>query len=179
MDEIQRLAVLRKSHTDEQFLARRSRKELPGRIVYLTKRLAGLSADQATLKGSDDITIGGRETGDLVAATLTRPGSYSRNGAPPKFAVGDRVRARNIHPDGHTRLPRYARGKHGVIQANRGAFSFADSKARGDGPCPQHLYTVAFTAQALWGEATSRDTIHLDLWDSYLDPALSQCSAAR
>jgi nitrile hydratase len=96
-----------------------------------------------------------------------------------RFAVGDAVIARNMHPTGHTRLPRYARGKHGVIQADRGVFSFADSKARGDGPCPQHLYTVAFTAQALWGDATSRDTIHLDLWDSYLDPALSQCSAAR
>lgn len=101
------------------------------------------------------------------------------DGIVARFAVGDAVIARNMHPTGHTRLPRYARGKSGIIQANRGVFSFADSKARGDGPCPQHLYTVAFTAQALWGEAANRDTIHLDLWDSYLDPALSQCSAAR
>jgi nitrile hydratase len=92
-------------------------------------------------------------------------------GVVARFAVGDAVIARNIHPTGHTRLPRYARGKRGVIHADRGVFSFADSNARGDGPCPQHLYTVAFTADALWGESRGRDTIRLDLWDAYLDPA--------
>jgi nitrile hydratase len=92
-------------------------------------------------------------------------------GVVARFAVGDAVIARNIHPTGHTRLPRYARGKRGVIHADRGVFSFADSNARGDGPCPQHLYTVAFTANALWGESRGRDTIRLDLWDAYLDPA--------
>jgi len=94
-------------------------------------------------------------------------------GIAARFAVGDAVVARNITPIGHTRLPRYARGKHGVIRANRGVFSFADSKARGDGPAPQHVYTVAFTAAALWGPEgrTGQDTICLDLWDSYLDQA--------
>lgn len=86
-----------------------------------------------------------------------------------RFAPGDAVTARNINPTGHTRLPRYARGKRGVIHSVRGVFSFADSNARGDGPCPQHLYTVAFSGDALWG-AGGRDTIHLDLWDGYLDP---------
>ena len=93
------------------------------------------------------------------------------DGIVARFAVGDAVIARNMHPTGHTRLPRYARGKSGVIHANRGVFSFADSKARGDGPAPQHLYTVAFTAEALWGEGGSRNTVLLDLWDNYLDPA--------
>ena len=92
-------------------------------------------------------------------------------GVVARFAVGDAVIARNIHPTGHTRLPRYARGKRGVIHADRGVFSFADSNARGDGPCPQHLYTVAFTADALWGESRGRDAIRLDLWEAYLDPA--------
>ena len=79
--------------------------------------------------------------------------------------------ARNIHPTGHTRLPRYARGKTGTIHANRGVFSFADSKARGDGPAPQHLYTVAFAGEMLWGSSAERNTVYLDLWDHYLDPA--------
>jgi nitrile hydratase len=90
----------------------------------------------------------------------------------PGFRVGDTVRARNIHPIGHTRLPRYARGKRGVVTRDHGVFAFADAKARGDGAEPQHLYTVAFTARALWGDdATAKDKIHLDLWESYLEVA--------
>jgi len=92
-------------------------------------------------------------------------------GITARFAAGDRVVARNLHPRGHTRLPRYARGKAGVILADRGVFSFADSNARGDGPCPQHLYTVAFAREALWGEGGGKDKVCLDLWDDYLDPA--------
>jgi nitrile hydratase len=91
-------------------------------------------------------------------------------GSVARFKTGDAVRARNIHPTGHTRLPRYARGKRGAIHVDHGVFSFADSKARGDGPCPQHLYTVAFAAAELWGEGARNDRIFLDLWDSYLDP---------
>jgi nitrile hydratase len=89
------------------------------------------------------------------------------DGIVARFAVGDAVVTRNINPTGHTRLPRYARGKAGVIHANRGVFSFADSHARGDGLCPQHLYTVTFSADTLWGEG--EHTIYLDLWDNYLD----------
>jgi nitrile hydratase len=89
-------------------------------------------------------------------------------GIAARFSVGDAVVARNINPTGHTRLPRYARGKSGIVHANRGVFSFADSNARGDGPSPQHLYTVAFAGEALWGESGRKDTVYLDLWDSYL-----------
>lgn len=111
-------------------------------------------------------------TGDLVTATLTRPGSYIRDGAPPKFAVGDQVRARNINPNGHTRLPRYARGHHGVIVAVHGAHVFPDSHAHGHGEDPQPLYTVRFTARELWGEAANpRDSVSLDLWEPYLERA--------
>lgn len=90
----------------------------------------------------------------------------------PRFGIGDRVRARNLHPTGHTRLPRYARGKLGAIHADHGVFSFADSNARGDGPAPQHLYTVMFAARELWGpEAPAADKLYLDLWEAYLEPA--------
>jgi nitrile hydratase len=88
-----------------------------------------------------------------------------------RFLVGDAVIARNINPTGHTRLPRYVRGRSGMIHANRGVFSFADSNARGDGPCPQYLYSVAFAGEELWGESARKETIYLDLWDGYLDPA--------
>jgi len=96
----------------------------------------------------------------------------SAEGIVSRFAVGDRVKARNIHPKSHTRLPRYARGKAGTIERNHGVFSFADSNARGDGPQPHHLYTVVFTARELWGEeAAARDKLYLDLWGDYLEPA--------
>jgi hypothetical protein len=64
--EIKRLSILQRSHASEQFLAGRAKKELPGTIDRLTQRLAGLTADMATLKINDDITIGSRPTGDPV-----------------------------------------------------------------------------------------------------------------
>jgi nitrile hydratase len=89
-----------------------------------------------------------------------------------RFKAGDRVCARNIHPAGHTRLVRYARGRQGVIDRVHGVFTFADANSCGDGECPQHLYAVRFTARELWGaDASPVDTVCIDLWDSYLDPA--------
>jgi nitrile hydratase beta subunit len=91
---------------------------------------------------------------------------------PPRFKPGDRVVTRNIHPAGHTRLPRYARGKRGVVEQDHGVWVFPDTHAAGQGTKPQHVYSVRFTARELWGpEAFQRDRIHIDLWDDYLDPA--------
>jgi nitrile hydratase beta subunit len=104
----------------------------------------------------------------IAAGASTR---MPAEGIVARFAVGDRVMTRKVNPVGHTRLPRYARGKPGVIHADRGVFSFADSNARGDGPCPQHVYTVAFAGEVLWGDSGRKDTVCLDLWDGYLDPA--------
>ena len=88
------------------------------------------------------------------------------------FAVGDAVVTRNLHPPGHTRLPRYARGKRGVIQRLYGAQIFPDTNAHGLGENPQPLYAVRFEARELWGEAAESDqTVSLDLWESYLERA--------
>jgi nitrile hydratase beta subunit len=90
----------------------------------------------------------------------------------PRFAIGQRVRARNVQPQGHTRLPRYARGKLGIVTHRHGGHVLPDASAHGKGDAPQHLYTVGFTARELWGEAANaRDQVHLDLWEGYLDPA--------
>ncbi len=75
--------------------------------------------------------------------------------------MGNKVRTRNIHPDGHTRLPRYARGKAGEIVAVHGTHVFPDSNAHGQGEDPQWLYTVRFTARELWGK-DSRDSVCID-----------------
>ena len=98
----------------------------------------------------------------------------SRRDAPATahFKAGHRVRARNMHPTGHTRLPRYVRGKTGEVVVDRGVHLFPDSHAHGRGENPQHLYSVRFTARELWGDAASaRDSVYLDLWDPYLDHA--------
>ena len=87
----------------------------------------------------------------------------------PLYVVGDRVRALNIHPTGHTRLPRYARGKAGCVVRDHGVHVFPDAHAHGQGEQPQRLYGVRFEATELWGEAASpREAVYLDLWESYL-----------
>ena len=88
---------------------------------------------------------------------------------PPRFKVGQRVRARNINPEGHTRLPRYARGKNGKIAIDHGVYVLPDSSAHG-GDKRQHVYAVRFAARELWGEqASARDTVMIDLWDDHLE----------
>jgi nitrile hydratase len=88
---------------------------------------------------------------------------------PPRFVVGQRVRTKNIHPTTHTRLPRYARDKAGVIHLDHGVHNFPDTNAHGLGPKRQHCYAVRFTARELWG-SDANDFVHLDLWDDYLEP---------
>ncbi len=110
------------------------------------------------------------------AAIATLPEVHVRSTESPlpvsRFAVGDAVVTRNVHPPGHTRLPRYARGKQGIIQRLHGAQIFPDTNAHGLGENPQPLYSVCFDARELWGEsAEPRQTVSLDLWESYLEPA--------
>ena len=91
--------------------------------------------------------------------------------APPRFGVGDRVRAINRHPAGHTREPRYVRGRVGVIHEHYGAHLFPDLSAAGrrEG---RHLYSVRFEAGELWGEsAVPAGAVYVDLWEDYLEPA--------
>jgi nitrile hydratase len=90
---------------------------------------------------------------------------------PPRFAAGDAVITRNIHPAGHTRLPRYARGKRGVIHRQHGTHVFPDSHAHGGGEQPQPLYSVRFDARELWGpSAEPNQHVYIDLWEPYLEP---------
>jgi len=93
-------------------------------------------------------------------------------GVPPKFNAGDRVVACKINPVGHTRLPRYIRGRQGVIEHDLGVQRFPDTWVACQDPKPQHVYSVRFAAQELWGpDASPRDALYIDLWDDYLDPA--------
>ena len=107
-----------------------------------------------------------------VPRTLTR-GSFGRPAsAPARFGVGERVRAKNIHPRTHTRLPRYVRGRAGVIEAVRGCHVFPDATAVGAGENPQWLYTVVFDGRELWGEATDPLLkVSVEAFEPYLEAA--------
>ena len=109
-------------------------------------------------------------------AIVTAPGwdPSSKLTATAHFQVGQRVRARNINPIGHTRLPRFARGKLGVIERDGGVEYLQDTDAKGhwEKKPPQHVYCVRFAARELWGEqANPRDSVYFDLWEDYLEAA--------
>ena len=107
-----------------------------------------------------------------VEAALSRgEPAVSDAARPARFRPGERVRTLNMHPIGHTRLPRYARAKQGTVRDDRGVHLFPDRRAAGEDDDAERLYGVEFSARELWGEdAPPRDTVRLDLWDSYLEP---------
>jgi nitrile hydratase len=108
-----------------------------------------------------------------VAAVLAKGGPCDRMvEAPARFDPGDKVRTRNFNPTGHTRLPRYARGKTGTIEAVRDGFVFPDTNAHHRGEKPQWVYTVVFDGTEIWGEGADPTlTVSVDAWESYLEPA--------
>jgi nitrile hydratase len=110
---------------------------------------------------------------DQVRAILAQGSPYDRPiDRAPRFSAGDKVRARNFHPTGHTRLPRYARGKLGVVERRHGGFVFPDSNAHGKGEDPQWLYSVTFAGTELWGpDSDPTLSVAIDCWEPYLEPA--------
>lgn len=131
------------------------------------EELASGRADPAAPKAVPPITA------DQVPEILRSGGPATRDLAiEPGFRIGQRVRARVAHPEGHTRLPRYARGKCGIVERDHGVHVFADSNAHFQGERPQHLYSVRFAARELWGpQAAPRDSVFIDLWEAHLEPA--------
>jgi nitrile hydratase subunit beta len=109
---------------------------------------------------------------DKIEAALNR-NKYGRpTNTPARFAIGDRVRTKNIHPRTHTRLPRYARDKLGTVERVHGCHVYPDTAATGEGENPQWLYTVVFASRELWGaDADPTLKISIDAFEPYLDPA--------
>jgi nitrile hydratase len=112
------------------------------------------------------------------ALTVSMSAQFLNRGIPasddpmvqPLFKVGQRVRARNMNPVHHTRLPRYARGKTGTIVRDHGVYSFPDTSAHFQDDKRQHVYSVRFEGRELWGESASpRDSVYIDMWDDYLE----------
>jgi nitrile hydratase len=124
-------------------------------------------ADPAAVKATPVVTPA------VARELLFRPAQTEQDIALPlRFRVGDHVRGRNIHPTTHTRMPRYTRGKTGVVERDRGVFNLPDSERVSAEPKPQHVYLIHFTAHELWGDAASaRDALYIDMWEDYLEPA--------
>lgn len=112
-------------------------------------------------------------TAEQVPTARHRGASTSRDvPVAARFQAGQPVRARVINPTGHTRLPRYARGKLGAVHLDHGVFVFPDTNALFQGENPQHVYSVRFAARELWGDAAKpQDAVYIDLWEDYLEPA--------
>ena len=114
--------------------------------------------------------------GKLTVADVPRTarrGNFSRpETAPARFSLGDRVLARNIHPHGHTRLPRYVRGHVGVVERQHGCHVFPDTAGMGQGEDPQWLYTVCFDGRDLWGADTDPTLkVSVEAFEPYLESA--------
>jgi nitrile hydratase len=166
--------------------SRHARERIPPaeylRMSYYEKWIAGLETlmTETGLVSARELETGKPDGGAAkatpplsaaaVAGVMSRGGPTLRDNAkPPLFAVGQRIRARDINPLGHTRLPRYVRGRPGTITMNHGAHVFPDAHAHGMGEAPQALYQVRFEAKDLWG-AGGTGAVYLDLWEDYLEP---------
>ncbi len=149
---------------------------------YYERWLMGLEKRvlQFDLVSADEIEAGhSLRTGPKLKRTFKpadadkmNRGSFTRSSsAPAKFAPGDHVRTTNINPVTHTRLPRYARDKTGVVEAVRGCHVFPDKVAIGEGEDPQWLYTVVFSGRELWGEASDPSiSVSIEAFEPYLRP---------
>jgi nitrile hydratase len=134
-----------------------------------------LATRQVLFEGNPDASAVAARSGPPPTRGASNPrwaqDFIRETGATPRFAPGDPVRTREMHPHGHTRLPRYARGRRGVIHLCHGIHVFPDTNAHGRGEQPQPLYSVRFDARELWGEsAEPNQVVHIDLWESYLLP---------
>jgi len=110
-----------------------------------------------------------------LGPVLRRGGPTDREpAAPARFGPGDAVRTRDVHPRGHTRLPRYARGVAGVVERVHGPHVYPDRHAATFGPPfdqrPEWLYTVCFAATDLWDDAEPGGRVSIDAWEPYLEP---------
>jgi nitrile hydratase len=155
-------------------MSRHARESVPGYLpmTYYERWFAGLGAmlEKSGLARS-------QASGPPLQAADFSPGGpratpVRESNRPARFAVGQNVRTKVIDGPGHTRLPRYAQARIGVIAAHRGAHLLPDDSAAGLPLNIQPLYSVRFEARELWGpEASATDSVYLDLWDAYLDPA--------
>jgi nitrile hydratase len=153
-------------------------------MSYYQIWFAGLEAllKERALVTDDEIVVGHSLQPPKPVARILSPGDVAQvlyRGGPTeretntkaRFKAGDTVRAKNINPLTHTRLPRYVRGHEGTIERVIGCHVFPDSNAAGSGENPKWLYTVRFEGPELWGEGSDPSVkVSVDAWEPYLEP---------
>lgn len=157
-------------------MSRFAREQMPPadylRSTYYEKWLYGLERLLAERGVWDARDLAPMPAAGVPGALRNRRAARMDADVKPRFRAGDRVRARNINPAGHVRLPRYARGKAGVVDRDHGVFILPDEHARSGAKVPSHCYSVRFEGTELWGpDAGRRDAVYVDLFDEYLEPA--------
>jgi nitrile hydratase len=167
--------------------ARYAQERIPPRIYltasYYQKWALAMERNvvERGLAGADELEAGHalrpgkalpRKFSPNLAANLTRGSFYRQQQAPARFKAGDRVRTKNMHPQTHTRLPRYARDKVGVVEACQGCHMYPDAVASNRGEDPQWLYTVVFDGRELWGpDSDPTLKVSIEAFEPYLEPA--------
>jgi nitrile hydratase beta subunit len=112
---------------------------------------------------------------EMVQRSLTRLFTSqprpAEGASPPRFEKGQPVVVRNLNWPGHNRLPRYIRGKRGVVERVNGAHRIEDAHADALGPDPQTVYTVRFDGTEVWGaDSETNLMVCMELWEGYLQP---------
>ena len=133
----------------------------PGAVDARARTLRGEPADEPSAPESDT-KPGYKASG---------PGSLREVPGPPRFAAGDRVRAVELSPEKHLKLPRYAAGHVGTVESVQPGHLLPDTHARFQGENPQHVYTVRFDSRELWGADAEPFALTIELFDSYLEQA--------
>jgi nitrile hydratase beta subunit len=138
----------------------------------LTKTGMATAAEVESGKAVGEATRGHHVLSVAEVATWIVPDTSPKLTAVAHFHSGQRVRARNMNPIGHTRLPRYVRGRIGTIERIADVEELQDSDIQGLGAKQQHVYTVRFEARELWGAQASRhDSVYVAMWEGYLESA--------
>lgn len=153
-------------------------------ISYYERWLANLVSNVVAhgFVGEDELAVGHALrpgalaprsiTEESLSGAMTRPLFTRDTDRPARFHPGDWVRARNIHPTTHTRLPGYIRGHLGVVELVHGCHVFPDALLLGQGEDPQWLYTARFSGTELWGEEGDLAlSVSVDVFEPYLEPA--------
>jgi nitrile hydratase beta subunit len=130
----------------------------PGAIDARARRIAGEEVEEPPVPEPNKP--------DYAA---TGAGSLREVDAPAAFAVGDRVRAKDVSPATHTKLPRYVRGHVGVVEVVQPAHLLPDTHAHFQGENPQHVYSVRFDSHELWGADAEDFALTIELFESYLE----------
>lgn len=139
--------------------------------LLLDRELIGQKEIETGKSVSRPVEVNRVVSADEMPAALAKGGPVDRPArTAPVYKPGDHVQTLNINPAGHTRLPRYARAKTGIIAHVHGFHVFPDSNAAGKGPDPKWLYGVSFSATELFGpEAETGNQVIVDCWEPYLE----------